>query len=165
MIHRSLKGRVEAIIAPAVYLLECWNLILEKSKRKGKLGKSHFYRIMFLLRPALCASNVCEEQYCLKLVGFQLRSVYCTSYMWMTVNSPLTYKIPRWSPNSFVIQSFGPLLPLSPHSFPAASLSLHGWAVAWPNRLVGEGEFPGQILQVITFWIIESWLSFSITTV
>ena len=52
-------------------------------------------------------SNVCEEQYCLKLVWFWPRSVYCTSYRWVTVNSPLRYQIHRWAPNLLVIRRFG----------------------------------------------------------
>lgn len=80
----------------------------ERKKGRGNLGKSRFYRVTFLLRPALCASIACEGQYCLKLVWFHSRSVYCTSYMWTTVNSPLSYKIRKWSLNILVTWSFGP---------------------------------------------------------
>ena len=59
------------------------------------------------MRPALYASNVCEEQYCLKLVWFWPRSVCYISYMWTTVNSPLRYKIHRWAPDILIIRSFG----------------------------------------------------------
>lgn len=106
---------------------------------KGKLGKSHFYGVTFLLSPALCASSVCEEQYCLKLVWFQLRSVYYAPYMWMTVNSPLKCKIHRWSP-TILVQNFGPpptdlwvVCTLREPSF-HFKLPLSAWAVAWPNR-------------------------------
>lgn len=122
------------------------------NRGRDKLGKFHFYRVTFLLWPALCASIACEEQYCLKLVWFQPRSVYYTSYMWMTVNSPLIYKIHRWSPNIFVTWSFGPpptklwlACTLVDRSF-HFKLPLYGWAATWPKK----GEFSGQILQTIT---------------
>lgn len=143
----------------------------EGKKRRDKLGKSHFYRVTFLLRPALYASIACEEQYCLKLVWFQPRSMYCTSYMWTTVNSPLSYKIHRWSTNILVTWSFGPpptelwlACKLVDRSF-HFKLPLYGWAATWPKKPVGKGEFPGPILQTITSWVIENWLSFPIVTV
>lgn len=93
------------------------------------------------------------EQHCLKWVGFQLRSLYCTYHMWMTVNSPLTCKILRWSPNILVIQSFGPptelwvactSMMIEPSFHFKLPLSMDE---QWPNRLVGEGEFPGQVFR------------------
>lgn len=90
----------------------------------------------------------------------------------MTVNSPLRVKMHRQSPTILAIRSFGPpptelwvICILIDTSFNSSRLSLSGWAVAWSKRLVGEGEFPGHILQVITSWITESWLSFSIMTI
>lgn len=81
---------------------------------------------------------------------------------WVTVNSPLRYQIHRWAPNIRVIGRFGP-----PPTELWVTDTVRGvpsfqvwWAVAWSGRLVvGEWEFPELILQVITSWIVESWLS------
>jgi len=93
--------------------------------------------------------------------------VYCTSYMWMTVNSPLRYTIHSWSANILAIRNSGfpptelwvtyTLIDTSFHWVACQSVNeqWHG-----QNRLAGgEREFPRQMLPVITSWI-ESWLSF-----
>lgn len=122
MILRIIKGKSQGCCCS-------WHFIVVRNaaiffqrsqKGRGKLGKFYFLQSQFSDEACTLCQQCLEEQYCLKLVWFWPRSVYCTSYMWMTVNSPLRYTIHGWSPQTSLPSETLDFLPLS-----------YGWPIHW----------------------------------